>query len=87
MLKGIRGQQLREQLMQEIEANSNITSMTDALCNAWFADNWLPIICGKRLYKVRAKQTILCTGALEQQAVFRNNDLPGVMMSQRRSAL
>ena len=79
--EGIRGQQLREKLIQKIEANSNITCMTDAVCNAWFADNWLPIIRGKRLYKVRAKQTILCTGALEQQAVFRNNDLPGVMMS------
>ncbi len=71
----------RQQLIAAIEANDNITSMTSAVVNGWFADNWLPIICGKRLYKVRAKQTILCTGALEQQAVFHNNDLPGVMMS------
>lgn len=75
------GSELREQLLTEIEANANITCMTNAVVNAWFADNWLPIICGKRLYKVRAKQTILCTGALEQQAVFHNNDLPGVLMS------
>ena len=68
-------------VVQDIEANSNITCMTNATVNAWFADNWLPIICQKRLYKVRAKQTILCTGALEQQAVFHNNDVPGVMMS------
>ena len=79
--EGVRGRQLREQLTKKIAANSNITCMTDAVCNAWFADNWLPIIRHKRLYKVRAKQTILCTGALEQQAVFHNNDLPGVMMS------
>ena len=79
--EGVRGQQIREQLIQKVEANNNITCMTDAVCNAWFADNWLPIIRYKRLYKVRAKQTILCTGALEQQAVFHNNDLPGVMMS------
>ncbi len=79
--EAVRGPQLREQLIQQIEAKSNISCMTDAVCNAWFADNWLPIIRHKRLYKVRAKQTILCTGALEQQAVFHNNDLPGVMMS------
>jgi sarcosine oxidase subunit alpha len=79
--EGKRGSELREQLLTEIEANPNITCMTNAVVNAWFADNWLPIICGKRLYKVRAKQAILCTGALEQQAVFHNNDLPGVLMS------
>ena len=79
--KGTMAREVRDLLVQDIEANSNITCMTNATVNAWFADNWLPIICQKRLYKVRAKQTILCTGALEQQAVFHNNDVPGVMMS------
>lgn len=72
---------VRDQLLLEVNRHKNITCMSNAVVNAWFADNWLPIICGKRLYKVRAKQTILCTGALEQQAVFHNNDIPGVMMS------
>ncbi|MGB2040982.1 MAG: glycine cleavage T C-terminal barrel domain-containing protein [Porticoccaceae bacterium] len=79
--KGTMAREVRDVLVQDIEANHNITCMTNATVNAWFADNWLPIICDKRLYKVRAKQTILCTGALEQQAVFHNNDLPGIMMS------
>jgi sarcosine oxidase subunit alpha len=79
--KGTIAREVRDQLVFEVTANSNITCMVNAVVNAWFADNWLPIISGKRLYKVRAKQTILCTGALEQQAVFHNNDLPGVMMS------
>ena len=73
--------ELCQELVAEVEANANITAMTSATCNGWFADNWLPIICGKRLYKVRAKKTILCVGSLEQQAVFHNNDLPGVIMS------
>jgi sarcosine oxidase subunit alpha len=55
--------------------------MVDAVCNGWYADNWLPVIQGRRLYKVRASETIMCAGALEQHAVFRNNDLPGIMMS------
>ena len=54
--------------------------MSNALCNAWFSDNWLPIIQGNRLYKTRAKECIVCAGSLEQQALFHNNDLPGVMM-------
>ena len=79
--EGEKGRELRERLVADVEASANITAMTNATCNGWFADNWLPIIRGKRLYKVRAKQTILCVGALEQQAVFHNNDLPGVIMS------
>ena len=81
MLAGTRGKLLRTELVSAVQANSNITVMTNAVCNGWFADNWLPIICGNRLYKVRATQTILCTGALEQPALFHNNDLPGVVMS------
>ena len=72
---------LRTELVNAVEANSNITVMTNAVCNGWFVDNWLPIIRGNRLYKVRATHTILCTGALEQPALFHNNDLPGVVMS------
>ena len=79
--EGEKARQLRQRLVAEVLASDNITAMTNATCNGWFADNWLPIIRGKRLYKVRAKQTILCVGALEQQAVFHNNDLPGVIMS------
>jgi sarcosine oxidase subunit alpha len=79
--EGTAARELRQRLVTEVEATANITAMTNATCNAWFADNWLPIICGKRLYKVRAKQTLLCVGSMEQQAVFHNNDLPGVIMS------
>ncbi|MDA8646203.1 2Fe-2S iron-sulfur cluster-binding protein [Porticoccaceae bacterium] len=78
---GSKGQTLRDELLTEISKQSNIKVMTDAVCNGWFADNWLPIIRHKRLYKVRAKQSIFCTGAMEQPALFHNNDLPGVVMS------
>lgn len=77
---GLRGQMIRRELLRAIEAKSNITVMTDAVCNGWFADNWLPVVSGNRLFKIRASQTILCTGALEQPALFHNNDLPGVVM-------
>lgn len=70
----------RDELVAAVEATATITVMTDAVCNGWFTDNWLPIIRGNRMYKVRAREVVLATGALEQPAVFRNNDLPGVMM-------
>ncbi|MGY0399413.1 MAG: 2Fe-2S iron-sulfur cluster-binding protein [Ostreibacterium sp.] len=79
-IEGVEATQLLEKMRAEIAANDNITVMTDAICNGWFSDNWLPIIQGQRLFKVRAKQVLMCVGVMEQQAVFRNNDLPGVMM-------
>src|SRR4029453_5959271 len=45
-----------------------------------FADNWLPILTHKRLYKLRAQQVVFATGSIEQPLVFRNNDLPGVTL-------
>ena len=63
----------------QVKAKSNIRVLTDAVCTGWFSDNWLPIVQANRLYKLRAKSVVMATGSLEQPAVFRNNDLPGVM--------
>jgi len=35
----------------------------------------------QRLWKVRAKQVVLATGAIERPLVFRDNDRPGIMMA------
>jgi sarcosine oxidase subunit alpha len=35
----------------------------------------------QRLWQIRARQTILATGAHQQPLVFANNDLPGVMLA------
>ena len=77
--EGRRAEEHRLALTEAVEAGPGITVMTDSVCNGWFADNWLPVIRGNRLYKVRAKEVILATGSIEQPAQFRNNDLPGVM--------
>ncbi len=74
------GLRRRETLIEEAEATSGLDIMTGATCNGWFADHYLPVIKGNRLYKVRAKQLILAQGSIEQPAQFRNNDLPGVML-------
>ena len=36
---------------------------------------------GDALYRIRARHLVFATGAVEQGAVFPNNDLPGVMLS------
>ncbi|MEX2524112.1 MAG: 2Fe-2S iron-sulfur cluster-binding protein [Gammaproteobacteria bacterium] len=71
---------LRKELLHELQQLPNVEIMTGSVCNGWFADNWLPIIKDNRLYKVRASEVILAAGSMEQPAIFRNNDLPGVML-------
>lgn len=78
---GARATAERQALIAAVEGQPNIEVMTNAVCQAVFADNWLPVIRGNRLYKVRAKELVLATGAIEQPMVFRNNDLPGVMLA------
>ncbi|RMD61265.1 MAG: FAD-binding protein [Alphaproteobacteria bacterium] len=77
---GARAGEVRTDLTAAVTAHPAITVMSDAACNGWFADNWLPVIRGHRLHKIRAREVVLATGSLEQPAIFRNNDLPGVMM-------
>ena len=79
--EGTQAEALRQAMIADIESHTNIEVKLNAVCNGYFGDNWFPVIQGKRLYKVRTKEAIMCVGSLEQQAVFHNNDLPGVMMS------
>ena len=80
-VEGEQADSLRSELLAKVETHDNIQVLTQAVCNGWFTDNFLPVIQGKRLYKVRAKECIVASGSYEQHVVFRNNDLPGVVMS------
>jgi sarcosine oxidase subunit alpha len=72
---------VRGPLVDAVQQHANIQVLTEATCNAWFADNYLPVIQGKRMYKVRARQCLVASGSFDQPVVFRNNDLPGVMLT------
>ncbi|MGH6718134.1 MAG: FAD-dependent oxidoreductase, partial [Alphaproteobacteria bacterium] len=76
---GTDGAGRRDELAAKVTGHGNITVLTDATCNGWFADHYLPIVKGNRLYKLRAKAVVVATGSYEQPLVFRNNDLPGVL--------
>jgi sarcosine oxidase subunit alpha len=47
----------------------------------FYADRWLSLIEPTRMSKVRARAVVLATGAIEQPFVFRNNDLPGIVLA------
>ncbi|MFF7705871.1 2Fe-2S iron-sulfur cluster-binding protein [Pseudomonas sp. NPDC007930] len=73
--------ELRAALVAKVQAHGNIRLLLSATANAWFSDNYVPVIQGQRMYKVRARQCIAACGAFDQPVVFRNNDLPGVMLT------
>ncbi|WP_271408646.1 2Fe-2S iron-sulfur cluster-binding protein [Pseudomonas sp. Q1-7] len=80
-IEGRRAETLRRELVSAVEGHANIQVLKEATCNAWFTENYLPVIQGRRMYKVRAKQCIVSAGSFDQPVVFRNNDLPGVMLA------
>ncbi|WP_095097210.1 2Fe-2S iron-sulfur cluster-binding protein [Pseudomonas sp. Irchel 3A5] len=80
-IDGQRSEQLRRELVEAVEHHTNIRVLKQATCNAWFTDNYLPVIQGERMYKVRASQCLIASGSFDQPVIFRNNDLPGVMLT------
>ncbi|WP_280951261.1 2Fe-2S iron-sulfur cluster-binding protein [Salinicola endophyticus] len=80
-IDGRRGERLRDELVSVVARHPSIRVMCDATCNGWFTDNYLPVIQGRRMFKVRAKECIVASGSFDQPAIFRNNDLPGVMLA------
>ena len=78
---GLRAAEARTRLVGAVEAAERVSVMTGTACLGRYADNWLPLVRGNRLYKLRAKALVVATGSHDQPLVFRNNDLPGVMLS------
>jgi sarcosine oxidase subunit alpha len=69
-----------EKLRAEIEAHPNIELQLSSFAAGYYTDHWVPLVGLQGLAKVRADKLIVAGGAFEQPAVFRNNDLPGVML-------
>lgn len=68
-------------LVNAVKQHDRIRLYTETLAAAYYADHWVPLVDRDRLTKMRAKAVIVANGAYEQPAVFRNNDLPGVMLA------
>jgi sarcosine oxidase subunit alpha len=69
------------ELLSQVQAHTNIEVRTATFAAGWYADNWIPLVDAQRITKVRAKAVVIASGVFEQPAVFRNNDLPGVMLA------
>jgi sarcosine oxidase subunit alpha len=68
-------------LIERIKNHPGISIDTTTYAAGYYADHWIPLVEEHRMTKMRAKAVVVCAGAFEQPAVFRNNDLPGVMLA------
>ena len=75
-----RAEKTRE-MVQAVKNNPRIRLYLGTEAAGYYADGWVPLVECDRLSKMRCKTLIVASGAYEQPAVFRNNDLPGVMLA------
>ncbi len=75
-----------ERVRERLEASDN-TRLLERTTAFGYYDHNLVALCEQpangvqRLWRLRAARVILATGAIERPLVFRNNDLPGVMLA------
>ncbi len=76
--------------VNELSAQQDVTLLNRSTVFGYFDHNALAVVehvqpaaqsPRQRLWKVRAQQVVLATGALERPLVFGNNDRPGVMLA------
>ena len=85
--------------LAELSDNPNIRLLPRCTVTGYYDNNFLVLnerltdhlakpsrsSARERLWRVRAKQVVIATGAIERPLVFGNNDLPGVMLASAAS--
>lgn len=69
------------ELLAKVAAEPRIRVLTGTYAAGYYKDHWIPLVSADRMLKMRAGSVVVASGAFEQPAVFRNNDLPGVMLA------
>jgi sarcosine oxidase subunit alpha len=78
---GGHSREVLERLLAELAGLPNVSIRTGTTAAGWYADHWVPLVDAARMTKMRARAVVVASGVFEQPAVFRNNDLPGVMLA------
>ncbi len=81
LVNDTRAASVRTGLKQKVQNHANIRVLPGHLACGWYTDHYVPLLGPDGIIKMRARAVISATGVMEQPAVFRNNDLPGVMMA------
>ncbi len=75
------GPELLRRLLEQAAALPDLEMRTSTVAAGYYADHWVALVDETRLTKMRAKCVLMATGSFEQPAIFRHNDLPGVMLA------
>jgi sarcosine oxidase subunit alpha len=70
-----------ESLVRAVRSSPRIAVLSATTAVGCYADRWVALAEPHRLTKMRAQAVVFATGVIEQPAVFRNNDLPGVLLA------
>jgi sarcosine oxidase subunit alpha len=73
--------QTLQQLIETVNRSPSISVSSATVAAGYYADHWVALAEPHRMTKMRAKAVVFATGVIEQPAVFRNNDLPGVLLA------
>jgi sarcosine oxidase subunit alpha len=71
---------LLQDLLRQAQALPRLQLRMATEASGYYADHLIPLVENHGLTKLRAQALIVASGTVEQPAVFRNNDLPGVML-------
>ncbi len=74
------GRMSPEALIHQVEHHPRIAVLRSTFAAGYYADHFVALIEPGRMTKLRARAVVIATGVVEQPAIFRNNDLPGVML-------
>ena len=83
---GETGRAWATRIRDELRTSGNVELLEETTAFGYYDHN-LVALCERRadgiqrLWRVRARQVILATGAIERPLVFSNNDLPGIMLA------
>ncbi|WP_241550282.1 2Fe-2S iron-sulfur cluster-binding protein [Acidithiobacillus sulfuriphilus] len=69
-----------EALLVRVIAHPRIRLLTGIYAAGYYTDHWIALVDDKKMTKLRAEAVVIAAGSFEQPAVFRNNDLPGVVL-------
>lgn len=72
---------LRAELLERLDALPNVELRCATTAAGYYADHWVPLASPAGMTKLRARAVVVASGVAEQPAVFRGNDLPGVMLA------
>ena len=68
------------ELIAKAHLHPGIEVRADTVASGWYTDHWVALVDKRKLTKLRARAFLAATGAIDQPAIFGNNDLPGVML-------